>query len=76
MALRREESCVLVHDWPGRAAAVLYFLSVGVVILRAITQPEAMIYTVLINAMFLFLFGWSILASIHRIRLWRKLASQ
>jgi phosphatidylglycerophosphate synthase len=75
MVGKSQESLILVHDWPGKTGAVLYFLSVGLILLNTIIQPEPLIYSMLMNIMFLFLFGWSIMASIYRVLLWRRLAS-
>lgn len=75
MVIKSQKSFILVHDWPGETGAVLYFLSVGAILLYTIAQPEPVIYNILMNIMFLFLFGWSILASIYRVILWRRLAS-
>lgn len=73
--VKSQKPFFLVHDWPGKTGAVLYFLSVGLILLYTIAQPEPMIYSILMNRMFLFLFAWSILASIYRVILWRRLAS-
>lgn len=75
MVIKLQKSFILVYDWPGKTGAVLYFISVGVIFLYAIAQPEPGIYIILMNIMFLFLLGWSILASIYRIILWRRLPS-
>jgi len=74
--VKSQKSFVLVHDWPGKIGAVLYFISVGAIILYTIAQPESAIYSTLINIMFLFLFAWSILASIYRVIFWRQLLSE
>ena len=37
--VKSRKSFVLVHDWPGKTGAVLYFISVGAIILYAIAQP-------------------------------------
>ena len=75
IVVKSQKSFILVHDWPGKTGAVLYFLSVGIILLYTIAQPEPMIYSTLMNHMFLFLFAWSILASIYRVIFWRQLAS-
>jgi len=75
IVVKSQKSSTLVHDWSGRVAAVLYFLSVGLILLYLIAQPEPIIYSILMNIMFLFLFGWSILASVYRVILWRRLTS-
>lgn len=75
IVVKSQKSYTLVHDWSGRVAAVLYFLSVGLILLYLIAQPEPIIYSILMNIMFLFLFGWSILASVYRVILLRRLTS-
>lgn len=73
--VKSPKSFVLVHDWPGKIGAVLYSLSVGVILLYTVVQPESVIYSILMNIMFLFLFAWSILATVYRVIFWKQLLS-
>ncbi len=73
--VKPKKSSALFHDWPGRIGAVLFFLSVGVVLLYMLINPEPIIYKTLINSIFLFLLVWSILASFYRVKTWKRLAS-
>ena len=76
VVVRSQKSFTLVHDWPGKTGVVLYFLSVGAILLYTMVQPELAIYNTLMNIMFLFLFAWSILATIYRVIFWKQLLSE